>query len=83
MDHYPGSKNLILLSWLKKSPQHLEEFLLALSMLEGVSFSQHSLSADVKALLDQATADVVHLKGVESADEKIGRSTFLPAKTDH
>ena len=65
-----------LLSWLKKSPQHLEEFLLALSMLEGVGFSQHSLSADVKALLDQATADVVHLKGVESADEKKGRSTF-------
>ncbi len=50
-----------LLHWLKTSPVHLDEFLFALSLLEGVSLSSSEKTTEIDELLAAAMADVVPL----------------------
>ena len=50
-----------LLSWLKTSPVHLDEFLMALSLFEGVGFSDPAGTNDLDEILKQASANVVPL----------------------
>ena len=50
-----------LLDWLKSSPIHLDEFLMALSLMEGVSLSDPQKDIDIDELLKATSSDVVPL----------------------
>lgn len=58
-----------LLAWLKTSPVHLDEFLMALSLLEGIGVAGAEMKTDIDALLRAASADVVPIAAAETAAE--------------
>ncbi len=58
-----------LLAWLKTSPVHLDEFLMALSLLQGVGVADPEKRTDIDALLRAASADVVP---IAASDAGIG-----------
>ncbi|MEM1103710.1 MAG: DUF4880 domain-containing protein, partial [Pseudomonadota bacterium] len=63
-----------LLRWLKASPAHLDEFLMALSLLEGAGFSDPGKSVDVSGLIRQAAgaeASAIPLRGGALMEEGV------------
>ncbi|MEM6680692.1 MAG: FecR domain-containing protein [Pseudomonadota bacterium] len=56
-----------LLDWLKTSPVHLDEFLLALSILEGSALTPRSARLNTDDLLQQISGDVLAFKGSAAA----------------
>ena len=67
-----------LLTWLRQSPVHLDEFLLALGLFEGLSASASARSIDVEALLDEVSANVITLPSppVRPAADNDGTAGF-------
>lgn len=55
-----------LAAWLKASPIHLEEFMLAAATLAGIAQTDPDLTIDIAGLLDESGAEIVALSSATS-----------------
>lgn len=70
-----------LLAWLKASPTHMDEFLLAISVMGGLGVAARGRKDDIDEILSHVSAEIVSLdpSDVTSAGDPPPASRFRPA----